>query len=141
MFVNFKKVSKDAIVPHYANPGDAGADLYASQDFIVKAHRVGAVPTGIAIELPKSYVAYVNPRSSMAMKGIGILNAPGTIDSGYRGEIKVILVNNTDEDFYVAKGNKIAQLVFQVYHEAVFKEVKELSNSVRGTDGFGSTGE
>ncbi len=140
MIMRFKKLKESAKTPYHANYGDAGSDLFASEDFVLPSASVAAVPTGIAIEIPYGFVGYINPRSSMAMKGIGILNAPGTIDSGYRGEIKVLLSNNTDTDYHIKAGDKIAQIVIHRYESVDFDEVLELSDSARGTGGFGSTG-
>jgi len=140
MKVNVVKLSDSAKIPTYAHAGDAGADLYASEDFSLPRHSAGAVPTGIAMEIPREYVGYINPRSGMAMKGITVMNAPGTIDSGYRGEIKVILVNHTDRDYQVTKGDKVAQMVFHKCHEVFFEPVAELDSSERGKGGFGSSG-
>jgi dUTP pyrophosphatase len=138
--INVKRLSDSAKIPTYAHIGDAGADLYASEDFVLPAKSNWAVPTGIAMEIPEGYVGYINPRSGMAMKGITVMNAPGTIDSGYRGEIKVILANHTDKDYQINYLDKIAQIVFHKYHEVFFEPVDELSNSERGHGGFGSSG-
>jgi dUTP pyrophosphatase len=100
-----------------------------------------AVPTGLAIALPDGYVALAHPRSGLALKnGIGMVNAPGTIDAGYRGELKVLLINHSNEPFTIHRGDRIAQLVIQKYESAVWREVSELPDSVRGEGGFGSTG-
>jgi len=138
--INVKRLNDLAKIPHYAHIGDAGADLFASEDFNLPAHSAGAVPTGIAMEIPTEYVGYINPRSGMALKGVTVMNAPGTIDSGYRGEIKVILVNHTDKAYIIAKGDKIAQMVFHKYSEVFFEPVSELSDTERGRGGFGSSG-
>ena len=138
--VNIKRVSDSAKIPTYAHIGDAGADLYSSVDFLLPRDSAGAVPTGIAMEIPEGYVGYINPRSGMAIKGITVMNAPGTIDSGYRGEIKVILANHTDRDYQISAGDKIAQMVFHKYYEVFFEPVNELSNSERDHGGFGGSG-
>lgn len=138
--IDIQKLNDHAKLPHYAHIGDAGADLYASEDFTLPAQSCGAVPTGIAMAIPEGHVGYINPRSGMAMKGITVLNAPGTIDSGYRGEIKVILANHTDKDYTISTGDKIAQIVFHKYNEVFFEPVDELDNSDRGSNGFGSSG-
>jgi dUTP pyrophosphatase len=141
MKINIKKLNKDAIVPTYARAWDAGADLYADKDYVIHYNDFQAVTTGIAIEIPVGYVGLIHPRSGMAANhGITVLNAPGTIDAGYRGELKVILVNHTGVNYDVKKGDKIAQLVIQEVSEAHFVEVDELGESSRGTGGFGSTG-
>jgi dUTP pyrophosphatase len=138
--INVKRLSDSAKIPTYAHIGDAGADLYASEDFVLPEKSAGAVPTGIAMEINEGYVGYINPRSGLAMKGITVMNAPGTIDSGYRGEIKVILVNHTDKDYKILAGDKIAQMVFHKYNEVFFEPVEELSDTQRGQGGFGSSG-
>lgn len=138
--IDIQKLNDYAKLPHYAHIGDAGADLYASEDFTLPAQSCKAVPTGIAMAIPEGHVGYINPRSGMAMKGITVLNAPGTIDSGYRGEIKVILANHTDKDYTISIGDKIAQMVFHKYNEVFFEPVNELDNSDRGSNGFGSSG-
>jgi dUTP pyrophosphatase len=140
MKINIQLLNNKAKIPHYAHIGDAGADLFASEDFLLPSHSAGAVPTGIAMEIPSEYVGYINPRSGMAIKGITVMNAPGTIDSGYRGEIKVILVNHTDKDYQITAGDKIAQMVFHKFSTAFFEPVQELGDSSRGLGGFGSTG-
>lgn len=129
-------------VPAYAHPGDAGLDLCTRQDVVLEPGRRAAVPTGVAIALPPGYGAFVHPRSGLAAKhGITTLNAPGTIDAGYRGEIKVILINtDTEETVHLRRGDRIAQLVIQRVAIARFTEVQSLPGSARDTGGFGSTG-
>lgn len=140
MQIKIKKLNDDAVVPTYARFGDAGADLYATEDVMIEGGNIVAVPTGIAIEIPTGYVGLIHPKSGNASKGLTVINAPGTIDAGYRGEIKVLLVNHTGTMMYVRKGSKIAQLVIQEIIEAQFVMSNELSNSERGDGGFGSTG-
>jgi dUTP pyrophosphatase len=140
MNIKIKKLNNDAIIPNYARAWDAGADLYATEDFLLPKRGYGIVPTGIAMEIPNGFVGLIHPRSSLGSRGITVMNAPGTIDAGYRGEIKVILANHTDSDYPVAKGDKIAQLVIQEVVEAHFIESEELNNSDRNIGGFGSTG-
>lgn len=139
--VKFKKLSPDAVMPNYARAWDAGADLYSTESMILPQHSCGLIPTGLALEIPAGYVGLVHPRSGLATKGVTVMNAPGTIDAGYRGELKVILVNHTDKDFTINKGDKIAQLVIQEVLEAQFVMVDELSDSERQDGGFGSTGQ
>lgn len=128
-------------VPRVANPGDAGADLQAAADVVIPARGRAMVPTGISIALPDGYVGLVHPRSGLAAhSGITVLNAPGTIDSGYRGEIRVVLLNTADADFPVHTGDRIAQLLVQRYERVRFIEVQTLPGSLRGERGFGSTG-
>ena len=129
-------------LPSYAHPGDAGADLCSAVDLTLGPGERALVPTGIAMALPEGYVALVHPRSGLAARhGISIVNAPGTIDSGYRGEVKVCLVNTDPrEPFAVRRGDRIAQLVIQRVERARFVEVGQLPDSVRGEGGYGSTG-
>ena len=145
MKVGIKKLphAQDLPLPHYATPGSAGLDLLAAVDEeieLLPGQRM-AVPTGIAIELPLGVEAQVRPRSGLALNhGITCLNAPGTIDSDYRGEIKVILINHGQELFRIARGMKIAQMVVARYERAVLFECPHLSDTERGAGGFGSTG-
>lgn len=129
-------------LPSYAHPGDGGADLHAAVDVVLAPGERAVVPTGLAIALPEGYAGFVHPRSGLAARsGVTMVNAPGTIDAGYRGEIKVILLN-TDRDTPVelTRGDRIAQLVIQRVEHAVFVEADSLPESVRGTGGLGSTG-
>jgi dUTP pyrophosphatase len=127
--------------PVYAKPGDAGADLRSTTALTLAAGARAMVPTGVSIALPKGYVGLVHPRSGLAAKhGITVLNTPGTIDAGYRGEIIVILFNSSDTDFEVAAGDRIAQLVIQTVELAKFVPVEKLPETERGETGFGSSG-
>lgn len=129
------------MMPLYAKAGDAGADLRSSSSFTFLPGERKLVGTGVSIALPAGYVGLVHPRSGLATKhGITILNAPGTVDSGYRGELMVTLFNSSKEPFEVAKGDRIAQLLIQEYAQAVFVPVESLPGSERGVTGFGSTG-
>jgi len=129
-------------VPAYAHPGDAGVDLVTTVDAEVPAGERVLLPTGIAIALPEGYAAFVHPRSGLAVKyGVSLVNAPGTVDAGYRGEIKVSLVNlDPREPVVLRRGDRIAQLVVQKVEHAVFHEVERLPGSDRGEGGFGSSG-
>src|SRR4051794_4991625 len=129
-------------MPSYAHPGDAGADLVAAVDVELAPGQRAVVPTGVAIALPEGYAGFVHPRSGLAARaGLGLVNAPGTIDAGYRGEIKVILVNHDREvPIRLQRGDRIAQLVVQRVEQAAFTEVETLPESVRAEGGFGSTG-
>jgi dUTP pyrophosphatase len=129
-------------VPSYAHPGDAGADLVAAEDVELAPGERAMVPTGIALALPDGYAAFVHPRSGLAARlGVTIVNAPGTVDAGYRGEIKVTLLNTDIRDTVrLQRGDRIAQLVIQRVERAVFHEVETLPGSARGDGGFGSTG-
>src|SRR6266699_6755361 len=129
-------------LPARAHPGDAGADLFAAADVELAPGQRAMVPTGLAIALPAGYAAFVHPRSGLAARhGVTIVNAPGTVDAGYRGEIAVTVIN-TDRDAAVSfrRGDRIAQLVIQRVERAVFCEVSTLPGSARGDGGFGSTG-
>ncbi len=128
--------------PSYAHPGDAGADLVTTVDVTIKPGERVLVPTGVALALPDGFVGLVHPRSGLAAKhGLSIVNAPGTIDAGYRGEIQVCLVNLDPHDPVVlSRGDRIAQLVVQRFERATFVEVDALPESVRGSGGYGSTG-
>ena len=133
----------DLPLPHYATAGSAGLDLLAavSEEIELLPGQRIAVPTGIAIELPAGAEAQIRPRSGLALNhGITCLNAPGTIDSDYRGEIKAILINHGDTVFKISRGMKIAQMVIARYEQAVLYESESLSSSERGAGGFGSTG-
>ena len=135
------EVLEGGSVPSYARDGDAGADLTASAYALIPAGGRVLVKTGIKIAIPYGYVGLVHPRSGLALKhGITVLNTPGTIDSGYRGEVGVILYNSGDEHFIVNAGDRIAQLVIQKVSTVEFNTVDALTESDRGEGGFGSTG-
>jgi dUTP pyrophosphatase len=129
-------------LPAYGHPGDAGMDLYARSSVLLRSGHRALVPTGVAIALPPGYAAFVHPRSGLAItSGIGVVNGPGTVDAGYRGEISVILINHDpDHDVRIERGDRIAQLVVQRVEHATLIEVSELPGSHRGEGGFGSTG-
>ncbi|HEX6470414.1 MAG TPA: dUTP diphosphatase [Streptosporangiaceae bacterium] len=129
-------------LPAYAHPGDAGADLVAAQDVVLPPGERAVVPTGVAIALPNGYAAFIHPRSGLGAKlGLTIVNAPGTVDAGYRGEIKVTLLNTDKRDTVrLRRGDRIAQMVVQRVERAVFHEVGALPGTARGANGFGSTG-
>jgi dUTP pyrophosphatase len=129
-------------LPTYAHPGDAGADLCTAIDVELSPGERVMVPTGVAVALPDGYAAFVHPRSGPAHRyGVGIVNAPGTIDAGYRGEIKVLLINHDRHNSAVfRRGDRIAQLVIQRVERATFHEVERLPGSARGAGGYGSTG-
>ncbi|MCJ8504788.1 dUTP diphosphatase [Kocuria flava] len=128
--------------PAYARPGDAGADLRSRVDLVLAPGRRALVPTGIAVALPEGYAGFVHPRSGLAARhGITVVNAPGTVDAGYRGEIMVTLLNtDAEQPFEVRRGDRIAQLVVQRVEQAQFEVVADLPVSARGAGGFGSSG-
>ncbi|MFQ5652642.1 MAG: dUTP diphosphatase [bacterium] len=139
--VKIKKLTSEAQTPHYAHFGDSGADLFSTEDLSLAPLERRAVGTGLSAQVPPGYELQVRPKSGLALKsGLTVLNTPGTIDYGYRGEIKVILINLSNETYRIEKGQKIAQLVVAPVAYAVFEEVAELSQSARGEGGFGSTG-
>jgi dUTP pyrophosphatase len=140
--VLIRRLEPDVPMPSYAHPGDAGADLTIAEDIELGPGERALVRTGLAIALPDGYAAFVHPRSGLAARhGVTLVNAPGTVDAGYRGEIKVTLLN-TDRDRPVSfsRGDRIAQLVIQRVERAAFREVAALPESIRGEGGFGSTG-
>lgn len=136
-----QRLVPDAVLPAYAHAGDAGLDLSANEDVTLPPGGRAAVATGLAIAVPAGWVGLVHPRSGLALRsGLTVANAPGTIDAGYRGEVKVILVNLGDEEVAVTRGDRIAQLVLQEVGRARIVEVQTLDDTARGTGGFGSTG-
>ena len=136
------RLDPDLPLPRYAKRGDAGADIVSRTDITLAPGERALVPTGIAIALPDGYVALVHPRSGLAIKhGVTMVNAPGTVDAGYRGELQIILINHDkSESVSFKRGDRIAQLVIQKVERAEFVEVHDLPGSGRGTGGFGSTG-
>ena len=143
MEIPITRIDSDLPLPEYAKAGDAGADLVANENVMLPpAGGRALISTGIAIAIPEGYAGFVQPRSGLAAKhGVTCLNTPGLIDSGYRGELKVLLINTDPETpFEVVKGERIAQLVIQRVESVEFIEVEALSDSDRGSGGFGSTG-
>lgn len=140
--VLLQRLDAELPVPSYAHPGDAGADLHTAEDVELLPGERKVVRTGVAIALPNGFAAFVHPRSGLAAKhGVTVVNAPGTIDAGYRGEIMVILLNTDSKDSVrLNRGDRIAQLVVQRVEKVVFAEVEQLPGSSRGTGGHGSTG-
>ena len=142
MRLEIKRIDPDLPLPSYAREGDAGLDLSAAENVTLKPGERAAVPTGFAVAFPEGFAGFVHARSGRALReGLALPNAPGLIDAGYRGEIKVLLVNlDPAEPIYIARGEKIAQLVIQRVERAELDEVVELPPSTRGEGGFGSTG-
>ena len=144
--VKIKRISDefaDIQLPSYTTEGSAGMDIRAAvnENLILKAGEVLLVPTNLSVEIPAGYEIQVRPRSGLAIKhGIGILNSPGTIDSDYRGEVKIILMNFSKEDFTISRGDRIAQIVLSKVYLAEFEETESLKDSTRGEGGFGHTG-
>ena len=140
--VQVQRLDTDLPLPSYAHPGDAGADLVTTVDVTLAPGERAMVPTGVAIALPDGFVALVHPRSGLAARhGLSIVNTPGTVDAGYRGEIKVMLINHDPrEPIELRRGDRIAQLVIQRFERAEFIDVEALPESTRGSGGYGSTG-
>ena len=139
--IKFQKLTPDAVIPSYAHPGDAGADLVAIESYMLEPGQRLAIPTGLAAEIPQGYEMQVRPKSSLALNyGVTVLNTPGTVDAGYRGEIKVILINFGQSVFAINPGQRIAQIVIAPVLQAKFVVTESLNESQRGAGGFGSTG-
>lgn len=140
--VAFLPLDSDLAPPAYAKPGDAGADLRSAIDIVIEPGERVLVPTGIAIALPEGFVGLIHPRSGLALRhGLSIVNTPGTIDAGYRGEIKVLLINlDPEEPIGIKRGDRIAQLIVQRFETVTFLAVNELPDSERGAGGYGSSG-
>lgn len=139
MIVKIKKLHDDAKPFNYAHKGDAGLDIYANEDKIIKANTRDVISTGIAIAIDEGYVGLVWDKSGIAAKA-GLKTMAGVIDSGYRGEVKIVLLNTTNDDYKVERGNKIAQMLIQKIESAQLDEVTDLDDTTRGEGGFGSTG-
>lgn len=136
-----RRLREDVPLPRYAHTGDAGLDLAAAEDATVEPGRRVAVPTGLAVAVPPGWVGLVHPRSGLALeRGLTVVNAPGTVDAGYRGELKVLLVNLGDEPVRISRGDRVAQLLMQRVGRAVLVESDDLGETERGAGGFGSTG-
>ena len=141
MILRFKRIHPDAVLPAYAHPSDAGMDVRSVDDMTLAPGKRALVHTGLVMLLPPMFEAQVRPRSGLALKaGVTVLNTPGTIDSGYRGEVGVILINLGDADFVIKKGDKIAQIVIAPVTQPEIVETAEIDETDRGAGGFGSTG-
>mgnify|MGYP001254359030 FL=1 len=138
-----KKTSKEVITPKYKTAGSSGVDLSAflDKEVVIKPNNSDLIPTGLQVAIPEEFEIQIRPRSGLAAKeSIGVLNSPGTIDSDYRGELKIILFNHSDKDFIINNGDRIAQMVLVPILKMEFEEVDSLPDTVRGQGGFGSTG-
>ncbi len=137
-----KRLNAELPLPSAAHPGDAGLDLYAAEAIALKPGERGLIPTGISVAIPEGYAGYVQPRSGLALtQGLGLINSPGLIDSGYRGEIKIVAINLDPENvIHIEKGDRVAQLVVLAVPSVDLVEVENLPESRRGEGGFGSTG-
>ena len=141
MKMKVKRLSPDAVVPAYTHPGDSGLDLHAAEHACIPPQEVRLIKTGLAVEIPEGTEAQIRSRSGLALTHrVAVLNSPGTIDSGYRGEICVLLINHGDEEFQVAQGMRIAQLVVAPVYRAHVTLCDKLGTTDRGRDGFGSSG-
>ena len=141
MKILIEKITQEAKTPEYAHVGDAGMDLFSVDEVVLNPLERKLIHTGIKIQLPSNTEAQIRPRSGLALKnGITVLNTPGTIDEGYRGEIGIVLINLSDEVFKVEKGMKIAQMVIKPTIQVEVEEVEGLDDTSRGEGGFGSTG-
>lgn len=140
MYIKFQRVNEEIQIPKYAHSDDSGMDLCSRINCILSPGERKLIPTGLRVQLPRNIEAQIRPRSGLALKnGITVLNTPGTIDAGYRGELGVILINLGDEPYCIQKGDRIAQMVFQKVLRVAFKPVKMLKATTRGENGFGST--
>lgn len=139
--LKIEKTSEKAIIPNYAHEGDAGLDLYSIDQLVLAPGERALVHTGIKIQLPKNTEAQIRPRSGLALKhGISLVNSPGTIDEGYRGEIGIIVINHGNESFNIEEGMKIAQMVVKPVWRVEVEEVNQMSETDRGAKGYGSSG-
>jgi dUTP pyrophosphatase len=138
MKLKVKKLDKDARLPVYGHSGDAGLDLFSAVDFVLQTGEIHPVPTGIQVEIPRGYVGLIWDKSGVSLKGVHRL--AGVVDSGYRGEVKVVMVNLSREAYVIDRGMKIAQLLIQPVMEVEVVEAEDLNDSSRGEGGFGSTG-
>lgn len=139
--IKVKKVHPDAILPDYAHFGDSGMDVFSVQEAVLKTRERALIKTGLKLEIPSGYEIQVRPKSGLALKdGITCLNSPGTVDSNYRGELGIIMINHSSKPFKIEKGKKIAQLVLNKVEFVDIEEVDEINETSRGEGGFGSTG-
>lgn len=141
MKIQIKKLHQDAYIPRYQTPGAAGFDIHCIENITIPSGESKLIKTGLGMAIESGYELQIRPRSGLALKnGITVLNTPGTIDSDYRGEIMVLLINHSKQDFVIAKGDRIAQGVISKVYQADFMEVSELDDTQRGSGGFGSSG-
>jgi len=139
--IKIKRLNPGAIIPHYNHDGDAGMDVYSCEDASINPNERKLIYTGLSFEVPRGFEIQIRPKSGLALNsGITILNTPGTLDSGYRGELKVILFNTSKNIYNVKKSEKIAQIILARYEEAEIEETNELTQTTRAEGGFGSTG-
>ena len=134
------RLNEDLPLPKYMSSGAAGMDLYAAENVFIDVGQIRLVPTGIKVAIPVGFELQIRPRSSLGLRGIGIINSPGTVDADYRGEIKIPLINFGEQSFFIKKGNRIAQAVLCSVYRAKLKMVSHLKSTPRGEGGFGHTG-
>lgn len=139
MLIKFQKILAETIIPHYAHPGDAGLDIFSAEETIIKAGEIKNIRTGVKMELPEGFIGLVWDKSGLALKN-GIKTMAGVIDTGYRGEIGIVLINLSGQDYKIEKGQKIAQMLIQKAEQVEIEETQKLSETKRGIGGFGSTG-
>lgn len=139
MLIKFQKISDEAVIPHYAHQGDAGMDIFSAEETIIKSGERKNIRTGVKMEIPDGFVGLIWDKSGLALKN-GIKTMAGVIDSGYRGEIGIVLANLSEQDYKIEKGQKIAQMLIQKVERAEIEEARELSETKGGEGGFGSTG-
>jgi len=140
LIIKVKRLNSDAVLPNYKTSGSSGMDLCSTEKLDIGINEIKLIGTGIAIAVPNNYEAQVRSRSGLALKGVFVLNSPGTVDSDYRGEVKIILANFGSDVFHIEKGDRIAQLVIAPVIRAELVEVNDLDSTLRGGGGFGSTG-
>ncbi len=140
MVINFIKLNVNAKTPTQAHADDAGFDLYSLEDLTLKPHSVAKLNTGIAIDIPTGHVGYVYGRSGMSLRGVSLANCVGVVDAGYHGDLSVILQNSGPDDFHISVHDRIAQMVIMPVPEIKLIEASELPETIRGSDGFGSSG-
>jgi dUTP pyrophosphatase len=141
MRIKVKKAREDAILPSYAHDGDAGMDIFSCEEVLIKAGETKLISTGLAFEIPYGFEMQIRPKSGLALNnGLTVLNSPGTLDAGYRGELKILLFNTGKNDYNVKKAQKICQGIVSKIEIVEIQEEKSLSQSERGEKGFGSTG-
>ena len=138
--VLFKKIHKNAKAPEYKHDGDSGCDLFVIEKFVIRPNEIRSTRTGICIEISKGIEAQIRPRSGLSLKGLSIVNSPATVDSGYRGELVVPLINLGNEILVFEVGDRFAQMIFAPVYRGHFIETKKLKDTSRNTDGFGSSG-
>ncbi len=140
MILKIKKLSNNAIMPEYKTMQSAGMDLCSIEDSIIKPMEIKLISTGLSFEIENGFEAQIRPRSGLSLKGITVANSPGTIDADYRGEVKIVLINLGKEDYKISKGDRIAQAIIAKAEQAIIQDADKLSETERGSNGFGSTG-